>query len=272
MTDSSDSSDSSDLSENRWSKDYIPKEDAETRVGESRPEFDVFQETKTASSGGRTELGPTQAEEPESTREESKQELEQELEQNLEKIAENEPLEGSEEREETQESEKLDEDEAELSPLRKYILSMAASLIFLWLPFAINACLASNIVAESARLQAIINIFTASAPVIALVLVTICGEKSAKSWAVIGIVLYLLASVIIGGLPLAFKCAATYQALMKDSDPNLVKLNEEAVQSGTRLVLYSYNQPLERTKRILRSEQRIFPGFLLVKLQGAKSD
>lgn len=268
MTDSSDSSDSSDLSENRWSKDYIPKEDAETRVGESRPEFDVFQETKTASSGGRTELGPTQAEEPESTREESKQEFEQ----NLEKIAENEPLEGSEEREETQESEKLDEDEAELSPLRKYILSMAASLIFLWLPFAINACLASNIVAESARLQAIINIFTASAPVIALVLVTICGEKSAKSWAVIGIVVYLLASVIIGGLPLAFKCAATYQALMKDSDPNLVKLNEEAVQSGTRLVLYSYNQPLERTKRILRSEQRIFPGFLLVKLQGAKSD
>ncbi len=268
MTDSSDSSDSSDLSENRWSKDYIPKEDAETRVGESRPEFDVFQEIKTDSSDGRTELGPTQAEEPESTREESKQEFEQ----NLEKIAENEPLEGSEEREETQESEKLDEDEAELSPLRKYILSMAASLIFLWLPFAINACLASNIVAESARLQAIINIFTASAPVLALVLVTICGEKSAKSWAIIGIVLYLLASVIIGGLPLAFKCAATYQALMKDSDPNLVKLNEETVQSGTRLVLYSYNQPLERTKRILRSEQRIFPGFLLVKLQGAKSD
>ncbi len=268
MTDSSDSSDSSDLSENRWSKDYIPKEDAETRVGESRPEFDVFQAIKTDSNGGRTELGPTQAEEPESTREESKQEFEQ----NLEKTAENEPLEDSEEREETQESEKLDADEAELSPLRKYILSMAASLIFLWLPFAINACLASNIVAESARLQAIINIFTASAPVLALVLVTICGEKSAKSWAIIGIVVYLSASVIIGGLPLAFKCAATYQALMKDSDPNLVKLNEEAVQSGTRLVLYSYNQPLERTKRILRSEQRIFPGFLLVKLQGAKSD
>lgn len=269
MTDPSDSSDSSDLSENRWSKNYIPKEDAETRVGEGRPEFDASQEIDGESGGASTEACSTQAEEPESTREETKQDLEQE------KIAEIESLEDSEEREEpqdSQDSEKQASDEAELSPLRKYILSMAASLIFLWLPFAINACLASNIVAESARLQAIINIFTAAAPVIALILVTACGDKSAKSWAIIGIVLYLLSSAVIGGLPLAFKCAATYQALMKDSDPNLVKLNEEAVQSGTRLVLYSYNQPLERTKRILRSEQRVFPGLILVKLQGAKND
>lgn len=273
MTDHSDSSDSSDLSENRWSKNYIPKEDAETRVGEGRPEFDASQLIDGESGGASTEACSTQAEEPESTGEETKQDLEQDLEQ--EKIAEIESLEDSEEREEpqdSQDSEKQASDEAELSPLRKYILSMAASLIFLWLPFAINACLASNIVAESARLQAIINIFTAAAPVIALILVTACGDKSAKSWAIIGIVIYLLSSAVIGGLPLAFKCAATYQALMKDSDPNLVKLNEEAVQSGTRLVLYSYNQPLERTKRILRSEQRVFPGLILVKLQGAKND
>lgn len=269
MTDHSDSSDSSDLSENRWSKNYIPKEDAETRVGEGRPEFDDSQEIDGESGGASTEACSTQAEESESIGEETKQDLEQE------KIAEIESLEDTEEREEpqdSQDSEKQASDKAELSPLRKYILSMAASLIFLWLPFAINACLASNIVAESARLQAIINIFTAAAPVLALILVTACGDKSAKSWAIIGIVIYLLSSAVIGGLPLAFKCAATYQALMKDSDPNLVKLNEEAVQSGTRLVLYSYNQPLERTKRILRSEQRVFPGLILVKLQGAKND
>ena len=79
MTDPSDSSDSSDLSENRWSKNYIPKEDAETRVGEGRPEFDASQEIDGESGGASTEAGSTQAEESESIGEETKQDLEQDL-------------------------------------------------------------------------------------------------------------------------------------------------------------------------------------------------
>lgn len=162
----------------------------------------------------------------------------------------------------------------EADPLKQYVLAMSTSLFLIWLPFALNATgvLGGKYEFAGARAQAMVNIFTACAVPLSLVGIIVCGGKAKSIWASVGLALFLVVALSVGGLPLAFKAAGTWQALMRDSDPNLQKLNEEPVNPRTRLVLYSYNPPLERTRRLLRAEEEVLPGVLLIKLQAQKSD
>ncbi len=162
----------------------------------------------------------------------------------------------------------------EADPLKQYVLAMSTSLFLIWLPFALDATgvLGGKYEFAGARAQAMVNIFTAIAVPASLIGIIVCGGKTRSLLASVGLALFLVVALSVGGLPLAFKAAGTWQALMRDRDPNLQKLNEEMVNARTKLVLYSYNPPLERTRRVLRAEEEVLPGILLIKLQAQKSD
>lgn len=172
------------------------------------------------------------------------------------------------------ESEAEESSAPEADPLKQYVLAMSTSLFLIWLPFALNATgvLGGKYEFAGARAQAMVNIFTAIAVPASLIGIIVCGGKTKSLWASVGLAAFLVVALSVGGLPLAFKAVGTWQALMRDRDPNLQKLNEEMVNARTKLVLYSYNPPLERTRRVLRAEEEVLPGILLIKLQAQKSD
>ena len=137
------------------------------------------------------------------------------------------------------ESEAEESSAPEADPLKQYVLAMSTSLFLIWLPFALNATgvLGGKYEFAGARAQAMVNIFTAIAVPASLIGIIVCGGKTKSLWASVGLAAFLVVALSVGGLPLAFKAAGTWQALMRDRDPNLQKLNEEMVNARTRLVL-----------------------------------
>lgn len=265
----------SDIS--RWSKpdppsESAPEEEVET-LSEALPAISLVQDTLTQRALPPENLKDVEgraAEAPMAALEESSQ-----YEQDLQEGSEPGPsaCESLEDPADSDSGESKSE-AAAADPLKQYVLAMSTSLFLIWLPFAINATgvLGGKYEFAGARAQAMVNIFTACAVPISLIGIIVCGGKTKSIWASVGLALFLVVALAVGGLPLAFKAAGTWQALMRDSDPNLQKLNEEPVNPRTRLVLYSYNPPLERTRRVLRAEEEVLPGVLLIKLQAQKSD